>query len=59
MLLCYCVLKQNELYLLKLKKHLLSNEILEILESCLETEASAKQRHDMWQFNWKMTLRLF
>ena len=29
MLLCYRVLKQNELYLLKLKKHLLSNEILE------------------------------
>jgi len=47
MLLCYCGLKQNELYLLKLKNRLLSNEIL---ESCLEMEASAKQRHDMWQF---------
>jgi hypothetical protein len=47
MLLCYCGLKQNELYLLKLKKRLLSNEIL---ESWLETEARAKQRHDMWQF---------
>ena len=47
MLLCYCGLKLNELYLLKLKKRLLSNEIL---ESLLETEANAKQRHNMWAF---------
>jgi hypothetical protein len=47
MLLCYFLLKLNELFLLKLKKRLLSNEIL---ESWLETEASAKQRHNMWQF---------
>ena len=45
MLLCYRRLKQNELYLLKLKIYLLSNEIG---ESWLETEASAKQRHNIW-----------
>ena len=44
MLLRYCGLKQNKLYLLKMKKHLLSNDILEF---GLEKEASAKQRRNM------------
>jgi hypothetical protein len=47
MLLYYCGLKQNKLYSFKLKIYLLSNKIL---EPWLETEASANQKHDMWQF---------